>query len=73
MKTLQNHDNEKQEIAYISALRNNSTSNLRIASRMGSNPVWHKPLCPWVRNLTLTDFKVFLYAKDILYNRTKIN
>ena len=26
------------------------TSNLRIASRMGSNPVKDKPLFPWARN-----------------------
>ena len=29
------------------------TSNLRIASRIGSNPVRDKPLFPWARNFTI--------------------
>ena len=45
------------------------TSNLRITSRMGSNPVRGKPLFPWARNFTLiaqywlapgTDLRVFI-------------
>ena len=43
------------------------TSNLRIASRMSSNPGRGKPLFPWARDFTLiaqcpgTDSRVFLY------------
>ena len=46
-------DSEKGLSGGMVELLTRRTSNLRIDSRMGSNPVMDKPLFPWARNFTL--------------------
>ena len=64
------------------SVKKGRTSNLRIASRMGSNLVRNKPLFPCEKEtlhwlLTTVWFQeriwVFLYARSFLRNQTKIN